>query len=71
MGGDCAGPAEAVGDGGLAFAFRLRRFLVVVEEDSAAAGGFGGEVFWAGAGKAAPLMSLAVERVTLRVGMNK
>jgi len=44
---------------------------VVVEEDSAAAGGFGGEVFWAGAGKAAPLMSLAVERVTLRVGMNK
>ena len=44
---------------------------MVVEEDSAAAGGFDGEVFWVGAGEAAPLMSLAVERVTLRVGMNK
>jgi hypothetical protein len=58
--------------GGLALAFRFRRFLVVVEAGSpVVAGGFGGEVLEPETGKAEPLMSLAVERVTLRGGMNK
>lgn len=57
--------------GGLVRAFRLRRFLVVAADSAEAAGGFGGEVLEPGTGKAEPLMSLAVERVTLRVSMNK
>jgi hypothetical protein len=45
----------------------------VVDVVSPVAGWFGGEVLrpGAGCGKAEPLMSLAVERVTLRGGMNK
>lgn len=107
-----AGAEEAAadgGEGGLFFAFRLRRLragvavdvveidlvvavvaVVAVEKlvvdgvavESAGAGGFGGEAVLLadvdvvvlkpeGGGKAEPLMSLAVERVTLRGGMNK
>jgi hypothetical protein len=78
--GALASPAVGAGDAiVVSFAFRFRRLLIgvaaAVPPEAGRVAGAGGEVevLWPGAdgGKAEPLMSLAVERVTLRVGMNK